>query len=179
MNFCFLFFGWGNHHSDQAILMIQGTPISRSTERLNQIQSTIITALRIFTTKKIVYLTISISLSRCKESQPNNSFNYDALSYLLIGGDKVFEIANLKKVLLDCIAMRCYLSPQCNLIRPLGCRFSALCSTGKIQYYAESSIRCTQKKPHELYRTASIKKSNQLNGGWYRTRTYDPLLVYP
>ena len=98
--------------------MIQGTPISRSTERLNRIQSTIITALRIFTTKKIVYLTISISLSRYKESQPNNSFNCDALSYLLIGGDKVFEIANLKKVLLGRIMGRYYLSPQCNLIRP-------------------------------------------------------------
>ena len=145
--------------------MIQGAPISRSTERLNRIQSTIITALRIFTTKKIVYLTISISLSRYKESQPNNSFNYDLPLIRLLRATEVFVDRNLKKVLLDCIAMRCYLSPQCNLIRPLGCRFSALCSTGKIQYYAESSIRCTQKKPHELYRTASIKKSNQLNGG--------------
>lgn len=126
--------------------MIQGTPISRSTERLNRIQSTIITALRIFTTKKIVYLTISISLSRYKESQPNNSFNYDLPLIRLLRATEVFVNRNLKKVLLDCIAMRCYLSPQCNLIRPLGCRFSALCSTGKIQYYAESSIHCTQKK---------------------------------
>ena len=158
--------------------MIQGTPISRSTERLNRIQSTIITALRIFTTKKIAYLTISISLSRYKESQSNNSFNYDLPLIRLLRATEVFVDRNLKKVLLDCIAMRCYLSPQCNLIRPLGCRFSALCSTGKIQYYAESSIRCTQKKPHETIRTTFyFKKSTVLNGGWYRTRTYDPLLV--
>nr|DAQ94275.1 MAG TPA: hypothetical protein [Caudoviricetes sp.] len=99
--------------------MIQGTPISRSTERLNRIQSTIITALRIFTTKKIVYLTISISLSRYKESQPNNSFNYDLPLIRLLRATEVFVDRNLKKVLLDCIAMRFRLSPQCNLIRPL------------------------------------------------------------
>ena len=129
-------------------------------------------------TDKIIHSGFILSLSiENKESRPNNSFNCDLPLIRLLRATEVFVDRNLKKVLLDCIAMRCYLSPQCNLIRPLWCRFSALCSTGKIQYYAESSIRCTQKKPHELYRTASIKKSNQLNGGWYRTRTYDPLLV--
>nr|DAX88964.1 MAG TPA: hypothetical protein [Caudoviricetes sp.] len=66
-----------------------------------------------------LFIAVSFSPSiENKESQPNNSFNCDALSYLLIGGDKVFEIANLKKVLLGRIMGRYYLSPQCNLIRP-------------------------------------------------------------
>lgn len=98
-------------------------------------------------TEKIIHSGLILSLSiENKESQPNNSFNYDLPLIRLLRATEVFADRNLKKVLLDCIAMRCYLSPQCNLIRPLGCRFSALCSTGKIQYYAESSIRCTQKK---------------------------------
>lgn len=147
--------------------MIQGTPISRSTERLNRIQSTIITALRIFNTNKIVYLTISISLSRYKESQPNNSFNYDLPLIRLLRATEVFVDRNLKKVLLDCIAMRCYLSPQCNLIRPLVGADSLHCvALVRFNTMRRALFVVHKKKPHETIRTAFyFKKSTVLNGG--------------
>ena len=71
-------------------------------------------------TEKIIHSGLILSLSiENKESQPNNSFNYDLPLIRLLRATEVFVDRNLKKVLLDCIAMRFRLSPQCNLIRPL------------------------------------------------------------
>lgn len=71
-------------------------------------------------TEKIIQSGLILSLSiENKESQPNNSFNCDLPLIRLLRATEVFVDRNLKKVLLDCIAMRFRLSPQCNLIRPL------------------------------------------------------------
>ena len=55
--------------------------------------------------------------------------------------------SNLKKVLLDCKAVRCYLLPQCNLIRPFMVQIPALCSTGYLNQSTRLRLlRYTTKK---------------------------------